>query len=298
MKKIKNLKIYLLVMFLIASCVLSACSQPTDAVSGNSGSQPQGSKNPDVEHPDPADELDYTLLETDGTYYLIFDDITVYNSGGKSEVSTLSFATIKELKDAIKTGDLKEWQKEVIATSFNRDDVGVKVLNLEKLYSPKIPMDGTVDSVIWSGENYSFSMTLDENIFGMLHVYTDVRYTNVFESDYKNYFEKDTISVSNLETLGDGKTVTYYCTSAAQLMQVRYVLTDGNRTFTVDRTYRYGEAEANDEGGYDLTNITMYCEDGGKKYVVDLFGFVDDSDDNWLLSFGLSEYIDNELAVK
>ncbi len=257
-------------------------------------SQPEESQNPNGEHSDSADKLDYTLLEANGTCYLVFNDISVYSGEGKNEVSTLSFATIKELKDAIKTGNLKEWQKQVIATSFAKDDVGVKVPDLEKLYTPKIPADGTVDSVIWSGEDYSFSMTLDDNVFGMMHVYTAGQYASIFASDYENYFEKDTISVSGTETLDDGKTVTYYDTDIAQLMQVRYVLTDGSKTLTVDKTYRHSDAEDD----YSLTNVTMYCEDGGKKYVVDLFGFTEEPTDTWLLTFDLLVYNDDALAVK
>ncbi len=246
MKTMKCLKLYLMVLLLLVGCVLSACSQPTNVPTDNSSSRPKESQKPDVEHPESVDELDYTLLETNGKWYLVFDDISVYSSGGKSEVCTLSFDTIKELKSAIETGNLQEWQKRVVATSFSKDQVGVKVPDLEKLYVPKIPVDGVVDSVIWSGESYSFS-------------------------------------------------VTYYSTKAAQLMQVRYVLTEGNKTFTVDKTYRYNEE--NTEGNYSLTNITMYCEDDGEKYVVDLFGFIEEPTDTWLLTFDLSEYNENELAV-
>lgn len=297
MKTMKCLKLYLMVLLLLVGCVLSACSQPNNVLSDNSSSLPQESQNPDVEHPDSVDELDYTLLETNEKWYLVFDDISVYSSGGKSEVSTLAFDTIKELKVAIKTGGLKEWQKRVVATSFSKDKVGVKVPNLEKLYVPKLPVDGVVDSVIWSGESYSFSVTLDKNIFGMLHVYTAEQYENIFALDYESYFEKDTISVSSTETLDGGKSVTYYSTNIAQLMQVRYVLTDGNKTVTVDKTYRFNEEDANAEGNYSLTNITMYCEDGGENYVVDLFGFIEEPTDTWLLTFDLSGYNENEVAV-
>lgn len=281
MKTIKCFKLYLTVLLLLVGCVLSACSQPTDTTSNNSGNRKEESQNPDLE---------YTLLKTNEKWHLVFDDISAYSGGEKNDVCTLSFSTIEEMKAAIETGSLKEWQKQVVATSFVKDQVGVKVPNLEKLYVPKIPVDGVVDSVIWSGESYSFSVTLNKNIFGMLHVYTAEQYANIFALDYVSYFEKDTISVSSTETLDDGKSVTYYSTNVAQLMQVRYVLTEGNKTFTVDKTYRYTEENAGAEGSYSLTNITMYCEDGNKKYVVDLFGFIEEPADTRLLTFDLIEY--------
>lgn len=42
----------------------------------------------------------------------------------------------------------------------------------------------------------------------------------------------------------------------------------------------------------------MYCEDGGKKYVADLFGFAEEPTDAWLLTFDLSEYKDDGSAVR
>lgn len=284
MKKMKCMKLYALVLLLLVCCVLSACSQPTNATNDNSGANY-------------SDELDYTLSETNGEWHLVFDDISVYTDGEKSDVCTLSFGTIKEMKNAIKSGSLKGWQKKIVATAFDKDQAGVKVPDLEKLYAPKIPAAGVVDCVIWSGESYSFSVTLDENIFGMLHVYTAEQYANVFASDYEGYFEKDTITVLSTETLDGGVSVTYYSTNAAQLMQVRYILTEGNKTLTVDKTYRYTEENADAEGNYNLTNVTIYCEDGGKKYVADLFGFAEEPTDAWLLTFDLSEYKDDGSAV-
>ncbi len=299
MKGAKSLKLFLMILLLIVGCALSACSQTNDYVGKeNANNQQQGPQDPGEVTPPPADELDYSLFEADGKCYIVFDDISVYSSEGKSEVSTLSFATMKEMKDAIKNGKLKDWQKRVIATSFAKDDVGIKAFSLESWFVPNLPVNGAVDSVIWSGESYSFSMTLDNGVFGMLHVYTPGQYADIFASDYENYFDKDTISVSETETLEDGKTVTNYSTIAARLMQVRYVLTDEARTFAVDKTYRYSEGEAGAKGSYDLTNITMYCDDGGKKYAVDLFGFVEEPTDAWLLTFGLSVYNDSDVAVK
>lgn len=286
MKTMKCLKPYTLALLLLICCILSACSQPANVTNDNSVVNNSG-------------ESDYTLIETNGEWHLVFDDMSVYADGEKSavDVCTLSFGGVKEMKDAIKSGDLEEWQKKIVATSFGKDQAGIKVPNLEKLYVPKIPAGGVVDCVIWAGEVYSFSVTLDENTFGMIHVYTDKQYTNVFASDYENYFEKDTISVLDTETLDDGRSVTYYSTKAAQLMQVRYVKTEGSKTFTIDKTYRYNEEDPDVECNYSLTNVTMYCEDGEKKYVADLFGFIEEPTDTWLLTFDLSEYIDNGPAV-
>lgn len=228
---------------------MSACSQANNitegtgtgtgigtAVGTESGSEQQGTQEPE-EGPNLDDKLDYTLQATNGKWYLAFNDVSLYNDPESCDIATLSFDTIKDMKDAIKTGKLKAWQKQVVATSFAKDETRIKVPDLDKPYVPKVPKNGTVGSVGWAGEYYSFSLTLN-NSFGVMHVYPAEQHARGFASDYEHYFDRDTITVSNTETLADGKTVTYYSTRVAQLMQVRYVLTEGSKTFTVDKTFR------------------------------------------------------------
>ena len=246
-------------------------------------------------------EADYSIVEIDNEYYLVFDDISIFDNSENCELATVEFASIKEFKDTVTQGKLSDFQKRIIASAFYKNDKGILSCDFNNLYQPVLPENGNILNVGWSGGNiYSFEISLPQNVFGFVRHLPQEKYNHIYKAEYEEYFNKQTITVEKTENAkGDEtKTVTYYSTSAGKLMQIRYSLSSGDKKIVVDKTFRI---EMQDESiGVSATvptSITLYCTENGVSYVINLFGMKDDLDDLYLLQFGMEKYIDSS-AIK
>ena len=274
----------------VSLCViLSNCSTLTAA---NPSSNQESQSSVTTEAP-PTSELtstDYSIIEESGKHYIVFDDISIQESGGHSEFASLEFTTLKELKDSVTQKRLSDWQLLTIAKSFEKDDIGVLICDFDNLYEPTTPTGCAIDSVYWEGECYSFYMSADAEIFGFIHYYTQSKYANVWNSDYENYFEKATITVKDIVLTEDDKTMITYSTFAGELMQIRYKISDTDRTIIVDETYRLDMVDSSLVTSSSVpTNVTLYCECDGVYFVVDLYGFTEKPSEDWLSQFSMKK---------
>ena len=273
MRKKNKLKLALCMMLCALLCLSSVSCSDTD-------NRAQGKVKVD----------DYTIVTENGSYYLIFDDITRYD--GPNEIASLEFSSIKEWKNAVTQGTLSDHQKTVIATAFPKDDIGILSCDFNNLYAPTMPAGGTVTGVSWSGDTYSFYLECKNSIFGYAHCYTEAQYHDVFQSQYENYFDKDTITVTKTEELDGGqKVATRYSTSAGELMQIRYTLSDADKTVVIDKTYRINMADETLAMSSSVpSNVTLYCVEDSVCYVIDLYDLDQDPADRWLMQFGMARY--------
>ena len=241
----------------------------------------------------PIKVADYTILTENGHSYFVFDDIALYDK--PNELASLEFTSIQEWINAVTQGTLSDHQKTVIATAFPRDDIGILCCDFNPLYTPKVPKNVTVAGLSWSGECYSFYLEQDSGAFAWLHYYSEEQYRDVFQSQYQNYFEKNTITVTQTESINNGqKTITHYTTAAGELMQVRYTLSNRHKTVVVDKTYRIQMNDPSLAASSSLpSNVTLYCEEDGVCYVVDLYDLDQDPADKSLLQFGMEPYTEN-----
>lgn len=245
----------------------------------------------------PDDEGSYSIVKRGEKCYIIFENPAQYDNGDKNELATLEFTSIKDFVDSVTNGELKEWQKNVVATAFPKNEYGILSCDFTNLFEPIAPTGTTLRSVVWRGESYSFSLTNENGVFGTVHYFTKDEYSEVFTSDYEAYFDKDAITVSKTETQEGGVTITYYATRAGQFMQVRYTLTEDSKIMHVDETYRLHMNDSSVNVSDTVpANVTLYCLEGDVCYVVDLFGFADDPSDAWLLSFGLVQYKEKDIV--
>ena len=268
-------------ILIFAMCIsLVACS----AV-GNKSKTPNSGANDE-------NGTDYSIVRDNGEYFIIFDDIATYQ-GDMQELASISFPSMKEFKDTVTKGKLTDSQKRIMATAFKRDDDGkILACDFDNLFVPKLPATGSVTDVSWSGgNNYSFSMNLDGEIFGWYHYLTESEYTELYQRDYLNLFERKNINVTSTETIDDNKSVIYSSTSAGEFKDVRFTLSAGEKTFVVDKTYRLKMNDLEIKTSSDVPfSIALYCIDGEERYVISLYGFTSDPSDEWLLSFGIEKF--------
>ena len=242
---------------------------------------------------------DYSLIEQSGKNYIVFDSISMYQNNGQSQLANLEFSNMKTFKDSVVNGKLADWQKTTIATSFKKDDFGVLTCDFNNLLEPRLPDNFKIDGISWSGETYSFYISASSDVFGFVHNYSSTQYYEIFEDEFENYFNKETITVKENTETDDGKVVTTYSTSAGDLLQIRYTIVDGNKTIVVDETYRIDMADESIQTSSTIpTNVTLYCVDKGAYYIVDLFGFTIKPTEQWLCEFDMQTYVDVEVVAE
>ena len=242
----------------------------------------------------------YNIFEEDGSYYLVFLDSAQVGSDGECQVATVDFETMKEFKDTVTKGQLENWQMEIIATAFPKNERGILTCDFNNLYEPVLPAGGCVTRVGWRGESYGFSLQLDKEVYGYLNYYTTKQYESIYQEYFVNLFDRDTITVTNIEQTDNGqKIVTYYRTWAGEFKRVRYTLNDGTKNITVDKTYRLKIChEGLSTSDTVPSEITLYCQDGSACYIIDLYGLTQDPSDEWLCGLGMKPYVDLEAAEK
>jgi hypothetical protein len=167
------------------------------------------------------------------------------------------------------------------------------------LFEPCIPADCKIDGVSRSGESYSFYLSTSSDTFGFIHSYSQAQFDYIYTKDFLKFFDRETITVEETKALDGGKTVTTYSTSSGQFMQIRYTLYAGDRTVTVDETYRLGMVDSSINTSSTVpSNVTLYCEYAGAYYVVDLFGFSEKPSEAWLSEFGMQPYVEKNVVDK
>jgi len=196
-------------------------------------------------------------------------------------------------------GQLTEGQKEIMATSFQRDSAGaIMVCDFNNLYVPTLPEGGSVNGVVWSGQSYSFDLNFDNKASGWLYCLTEKQYNDRYQRDYVTLFDRDIITVTKTETLEDGKVAIYHTTSAGQLMNIRYTLETDKQTIVVDKTFCLQMDTPVPTSATVPFRVELYCTSEEGFYHVYLNGFTEDPTDEWLASFGLQKYVDNDHVAK
>ena len=286
-------------LFLLTMCIiLSACS-----IQENSGDVLKN----DTTHQSETDEKNvnednnsnYTLICDNDEFFIIFDDPDVYQ-GDNQEIATIEFPTMRDFKDSVTKGLLTDAQIRIMATSFQKNSTGAIMLcDFNNLFIPKLPANGVVNGVSWEGQSYAFDLTLDDGIFGWLHFMPESQFNSRYQEDYLELFNRDTITVTKTERLDNGKVVTYYTTRTGELMNIRYTLTVGITTIEVDKTFRL--RMQNTELATSSTvpsNITLYVTSGDAFCYISLYNFSEDPTDEWIASFGLQKFVDDDHVSK
>lgn len=182
--------------------------------------------------------------------------------------------------------------KKVVATAFEKDNIGVLICDFNKLWEPYVPNDCMIDGVSWAGESYSFFVATTSDAFGFIHSYPSEQYQEIFQNDYENFFNNTLITVTERIEMDENKVATKYSTSAGQLMRIRYTKNVDGKMFIVDEKYRL---QMNDDSiaasGTVPSNITLYCVENEAYYVIDLFGFTEYPSEEWLFGFGMKAFV-------
>lgn len=96
---------------------------------------------------DPASGADYSIVEKDGTHYLVFEDASLYDKPFEGCLQyIMEYDTPIEFRDAVLGGKLDETDKRVIVTEFYKDENGFPICDFNHLYYPATPENCSVSA--------------------------------------------------------------------------------------------------------------------------------------------------------
>ena len=248
---------------------------------------------------DPGVELyrneQFAVKEYNGERYLDFYDDSyriaagaTNQTGGLQEGNTISFQTLKEMKDCIELGKFSE--KDMITMqSFRKASNGkVLVCDTDKLFNVKLPENTNVKKIGWFGAFYIF---VAENNS------TTIRVNLVSKEERDEYIEKKNVeSNSNLTVVSKevdpvtGETVIEYDNHAFgyRSRTVQYTLTTDGGTVTFLEKYDYDKSETLPWG------ISFWGENAGGYFYGTISGFEEMPSREWLTAIAVVPYSENE----
>jgi len=282
-------KFVIYMVFLIVLCMfVTSCNNNTQT-------------SEDIDSENNAENMsDYSIIQKDGEYFIVFDDISVYQNHPHQDIANVSFPSMKNFKYSVTKGLLTDSQKRIMATSFKKNaDGSIKSCDFNNLYVPILPETGNTNKVGWSGQSYSFPLSFENGISGTLSCLTESQFESKYQMDYVDVLNRETTTITKTESLGDGKTAIYYTTSTGNLKRIRYSLIDGDKTIIVDKNFRLKMDDPKLETSDTIpSNIRMYCTENGQNYYISLYGFTENPTDSWLSKFGITVFKDADYKTK
>ena len=256
--------------------------------------------------------IQYSITEEDGSYYLNFSDGNEPPEEYSSQIAGLLFDSLAEMQDAFINNKLTESQINQIKDKFSKDFQGrIQICDMNRLKQPALPSDLETGMVELTGQSYAFfvnsihtdSISSESPILSAgsyFQCLTKESYDRIFEREYENFFERDTVHLTSTTAGPDRNSTVYdYYTNSAELRQIRYVLTVGSKTLYIDEGYRLNIVD-------DLlpvsdtvpSRIDIYGCDDGRYFHVYLRGFSERPSVEWLSSFGLTDFVKSNDTVK
>ena len=265
---------------------------PTDNTTPDDDRCPAGNTDTSM-----VESWNYTIIEQNGKNYIVFEDPTVYQIWAV-DVATVEFNSLADFKDSVMNDKLSVWDKQIMITVFEKDEVGILTPDFNNLLEPDMPNDCTIGLISWEGIYYSFGVSTSSEAFGFITGYSQEKYNEIFQEDFENYFDQDTI-ISITETIetDDGKTITTYRTSMAELKNIRYTILVGNKTIVVDERYTLAN-EWLPTSDTVPSRITLYITQNDRYSVMMMHSFEEKPSEEWLSEFGMHPYVETGVAEK
>ncbi len=302
-------RLFPLVLFVFAICIaLSGCApsgapghlatNPSPAPS-SSAAAPSISTAPST--PVLPDDADYSLIQIDGTWFLQFDDISLYTSPTTDSVPRPRFHSLDELKNQILQGTLTEESKRRIVARLDCTDNGIRLpFDFGVSYAPVLPEDFIIlDGITLVDDCYVYSFRPKYNFFKPPNEFyiTNEEYFNLCRAKWIKEIDRSKypgLLYSETEQLENGTTVTYYMYSSMSYMYITYTITSGSKTCEAHSLYRF----PSEDREYGVDYIMMkYAYDISLRFYSDngLYYYISFQDKEWHPDFfypdiGIAEY--------
>ncbi len=228
-------------------------------------------------------DVDYTISKINGIDYLIFAQAPKKLDDAVNV--DISFAILNDMKNALINKEISALQKSYIYTAFLKDENGIPICDLDKLFFPVLPEGLEISKVKFLGKNYSFELISDDSVKGDLML-TDENGLNDAISNDTFYFEN--ISVTKMDFLEDRKaTVFYYTDNNSEWKRIEYVLENDRTKLIVKEDYACND---NNESNGIPVRIYIYGGVDDIYFTIELYDLRSRPDVEWLDDFSMMPY--------
>ena len=255
---------------------------PTDNTTPDDDRCPAGNTDTSM-----VESWNYTIIEQNGNHYIVFEDPTVYQIWAV-DVATVDFNSLADFKDSVMNDKLSVWDKQIMITVFEKDEVGILTPDFNNLFEPYMPDEFQIDLLCWEGRGYTFLTYTPSGVDAYITYHSQEHYNKTLQRDFEGLFNQDTVWVEGTIEINDEKSIPTYSTVRASRTYTKYTLSDENKTMlVVERTF-------GSEIDTDTVpeTVTLYCTEGDAHYIIDLYDFQERPSTSWLLEFGMQPYVD------
>ena len=316
--------VYIIILSVaILSLVLSACAVPKEPSSQTEPSPAGTSAKAETFLEDTATQTEpeteasveaeilcsnekYTISLTGEKCYINFaNGNNASPSEGYSQVGSIDFSSLSEMKQAFLQNNLTEQQIQTLRTAFASysygNENGIEICNLTSLYHAVYPQEIQASKVTLVGENYYFS-TFDSADFSstVTHVPTQTKYEQYYASKFNIAETSPYVTITNqADGLFDGincKIIEYeYPNSGAKCRDHIFDIDNHGISYHVNVRYRLKSPSAVNwrESETLPSEVWMFWQQDGQYFFIEIDDLNIEPTVEWLTSFGVTPYVDN-----
>lgn len=231
---------------------------------------------------------DYSIIEVDGGYRLVFDDPSIYESeGAPGYLQGIEFNSLAELRSDLLDGQLTFKDKFFMYYSDRKDENGIIIPDLNNLYSPVLP-NGNIQmkssGFIFRGDYSAYCLEMPAYQYELIDFFclTVEGYNRMlaqakaeFPNDSKWISEPDDLLKDNEVILHEDGTIAFR----------RYIISNGNKTmFSMEKHDDF-------ETDTPVYNAEVFYISDGRYFKITFMDLEDPLDPEWLFEFDVESYV-------
>lgn len=236
----------------------------------------------------------YTLSKINDDYYIQYSEDFVPSPGNAVSTLTIEFESLSKMRYRIKNGLLTKQNLDTINLWKTKNENGIKICNLDKLYLPVTSIPLETESVYLGKSGYEMRFKSPDNNCNGVYVYFNEGVYLRKLNEYTDWENNPLITVTGSEVVAErNATVTYYKTSVAELKRIEYTITDGAKTLYVEEKYILKSTNTELETSDTVPSYVAILGTCEGSYFEILFGELSERPSFELISsFGITEYIE------
>ena len=244
--------------------------------------------------PDGAFSTDaYTVSQVNGQYYLNFKD--GYKASAEDikgcEQANITFDSLADMKSKLQNGNLSGSDQIIMQAAFPKDENGILMCDLTKLYEPVLPDGVSYSRVSWSGgTEISFAFNGGTFLWG-----NESTYNARLQSEYVNAPSTTNYTVtSDQEGTYDGHPCRWIELTRTNGLSFRVacieITVDGRSVYAV---LNFSADDDTDTASNVPFTGTVMTEINGQYIIITIANPTTAPTVEWLSSFGITPYVDN-----
>ena len=221
---------------------------------------------------------------------------------GFSQVGSIDFTSLSEMKNHFTNNLLTEEQMLVIRSTFTDETNGIRICDLNTLYNPTMPDGVLVEQVTLWRAAYYFTMSSAVGS-GALTVASESTYQFHYDRDFKD-IEGYQITRQENGTIEDipCEIIEYTVPgNGDQYRDIYLTIQDGDRTLNIELSYCLKNSQSTTSRPVSETlpwRVLIFGENNGQHFYAYLRDFTTAPTVEWLTSFGITPYVENNDTAK